>query len=67
MATWLGEIPCPDCDHWQIPMAYCLKCGHKWQFVVVPNDRDVLGNLEARITALEERPSVVNVSNYSVP
>ena len=33
MATWLGEIKCPKCNHWQIPMKYCPKCGHKWQFI----------------------------------
>lgn len=33
MTAWLGEIPCPNCRHWQFPMTYCPKCGHKWQFV----------------------------------
>ena len=31
MTTWLGEIKCPQCGHWQIPMTYCPSCGYNWQ------------------------------------
>lgn len=28
MSTWSGEVKCPKCSHWQIPMNYCPSCGH---------------------------------------
>ena len=28
MSTWSGEVKCPKCGHWQIPMNYCPSCGH---------------------------------------
>lgn len=28
MSTWSGEVKCPQCGWWQIPMNYCPKCGH---------------------------------------
>ena len=30
MAAWLGEIKCPKCNHWQIPMKFCPNCGYEW-------------------------------------
>jgi len=30
MPTWLGEIQCPKCSHWQIPMKFCPACGYDW-------------------------------------
>ena len=29
MANWLGEVKCPQCGCWQLPMNYCPKCGNK--------------------------------------
>ena len=31
MSIWLGEITCPKCGHWQIPMSYCPSCGYSFK------------------------------------
>jgi len=41
MATWLGEIKCPECGYWQIPMLYCPACGFKWHKGVVCADNSI--------------------------
>ena len=31
MPSWSGEIKCPECGAWQIPLNYCPNCGHSFK------------------------------------
>jgi hypothetical protein len=48
MSIWLGEITCPKCGHWQIPMSYCPNCGFSFKEEKFYSNVTSSDDLEAR-------------------